>query len=637
MSLNELFAKAAKVQGKTRSLSEYLENWANDPVLSRNAAGRVLHAIGDPEYDDTTRNPRRAIMFSNRTIKVYPAFADLIGVEPTVERLVQYFKMASQGAEQKKQILCIVGPVGAGKSKLIERVKRLYENEPMQVLGFKDTDDSVQLSPVLEHPFGLFDRYRHGDLLESKYGIPQEALECPMSSWAQSRLESSGNYDRFVVVEVWPSMASGRGICRRESGDNKSVDVNSLIGVYDRDRKEYEYSGALNTTTQGLFEFVEMFKTSSKVLHSFLGVTQDRKYAGHGSVGELPYQGIVMTYANEEDWNAFKKNETYKAHVDRVVPIEMPYGLSMSDEVKIYRQHLTGLKTAPVVPGSLEVAARFSVVTRLNKVQHDLRLHVYDGRFPENCSADDRKKTADALRSEAKDREGMTGASRRLMLKYLPIFADHDPAETALDPVTVFEELKRMVAREELPAFAGRTPAVILKEDVEAFVKTTVRQLIMKAYIGDYDTYLDRHFKEYVVYLDSWVEEQEYKEPESGTILTLAELDRRLARRDQSVPSGARGTFRKDLLKAILTHYSKPATASLRLWPALDPDVREKLEPAFEPGGSDVAEVIRFVERKTAKEKEEHEAFLQRFYAMGITKNQARRMIEWYLDPKSYR
>jgi predicted Ser/Thr protein kinase len=119
--------------------------------------------------------------------------------------------------------------------------------------------------------------------------------------------------------------------------------------------------------------------------------------------------------------------------------------------------------------------------------------------------------------------------------------------------------------------------------------------------------------------------------------VSLAELDKLLARRDQRIPSAERAKFRKDLLMAILAHHAKPANAGKRLWSALDPDIREKLEPSFEPTATDVLEVIRYAERKTAKEKEEHEAFLQRFYAMGITKNQARRMIEWHLDPKSYR
>ena len=53
----------------------------------------------------------------------------------------------------------------------------------------------------------------------------------------------------------------------------------------------YSYLGGLNRTTQGVLEFVEMFKAPFKMLHPLLTATQDRTYVGTENVGAMPYQG----------------------------------------------------------------------------------------------------------------------------------------------------------------------------------------------------------------------------------------------------------------------------------------------------------------------------------------------------------
>src|SRR5690606_1102409 len=110
-------------------------------------------------------------IFSNRTIKTYPAFADFYGMEETIERIVGYFRYAAQGLEERKQILYLLGPVGGGKSSLAERLKKLMEARPFYTLSING-----QISPVLESPLGLFHPERMADLLGDKYGIARRRL-----------------------------------------------------------------------------------------------------------------------------------------------------------------------------------------------------------------------------------------------------------------------------------------------------------------------------------------------------------------------------------------------------------------------------------------------------------------------------
>ena len=107
------------------SLQEYLELCRADRMAYATAAERILAAIGEPELVDTRLDPRLSRIFSNKLIKLYPAFRDFYGMEEVIENIVSYFRHAAQGLEEKKQILYLLGPVGGGKSSLAEKLKSL--------------------------------------------------------------------------------------------------------------------------------------------------------------------------------------------------------------------------------------------------------------------------------------------------------------------------------------------------------------------------------------------------------------------------------------------------------------------------------------------------------------------------------
>ena len=76
----------------------------------------MLLAIGEPEMIDTRKDHRLSRLFSNKVIKIYPAFKDFYGMEEPIEQIVGFLKHAAQGLEETKQILYLLGPVGGGKS-----------------------------------------------------------------------------------------------------------------------------------------------------------------------------------------------------------------------------------------------------------------------------------------------------------------------------------------------------------------------------------------------------------------------------------------------------------------------------------------------------------------------------------------
>src|ERR1700692_2929792 len=255
MKITELYRNNyARNKIEYMSLEEYLDLCKKTPLAYASAAERMIAAIGEPVYVDTSTDPRLSRIFLNRTVKVYPAFKDFFGMEETVERLVAFFKHSAQGLEEKKQILYLLGPVGGGKSSIAERLKELIEKNPIYVLCTGEEGNEV-LSPVFESPLGLFTNEAYGDYLLENYGIQKRYLTSILSPWAVKRLkEFDGNIDKFRVAKVIPSKLEQIAVCKTEPGDENNQDISTLVGKTDirmlekysqNDPDAYSFSGAL--------------------------------------------------------------------------------------------------------------------------------------------------------------------------------------------------------------------------------------------------------------------------------------------------------------------------------------------------------------------------------------------------------
>ncbi len=442
----EIFTRFAEAYDRLKvdelSLQDYLLGCREDPMMRATAAERMVAAIGEPEMIDTSQDQRLGRIFLNRTIKRYSAFKELYGAEETIERIVGFFRHASQGLEERKQILYLLGPVGGGKSSLAEILKQLMEQEPVYILKAGD-----QLSPVFESPLGLFDRERFGELLEDKYNIPRRLLTGLMSPWAVKRLEEfGGDISKFSVVKAHPSKLRQLCVAKTEPGDENNQDVSTLVGKLDirklehlsqNDPDAYSYSGGLNRTTQGLLEFVEMFKAPIKVLHPLLTATQEGSYAGTENIGAMPYQGIIVAHSNESEWQQFKTNRNNEAFLDRISVVKVPYCLRATEEACIYEKLMrsSSLSEAPCAPETLPILARFSVLTRLREHENSnlySKLRVYDGETLKHT--DPKARSLQEYRDTAGVDEGMTGISTRFAFKVLSETFNHDTEEVAADP-----------------------------------------------------------------------------------------------------------------------------------------------------------------------------------------------------------
>ncbi|HEX4111806.1 MAG TPA: PrkA family serine protein kinase [Stellaceae bacterium] len=633
-----LFAKLYDSQKETEmSLEDYLKCCARDPLAYASAAERMLAAIGEPEMIDTSHDQRFGRIFMNRTIRVYPAFADFFGMEETIERIVGYFRHAAQGLEERKQVLYLLGPVGGGKSSLAERLKLLMEKLPVYVLKA-----GKEISPVFESPLGLFDPARMGDEVEKTYKIPKRRLTGLASPWAVKRLdEFGGDLAKFSVVRVMPSRLRQICIAKTEPGDENNQDISSLVGKVDIRRLEYfsqadadayAFSGGLNRTTQGILEFVEMFKAPIKMLHPLLTATQESNYIGSENIGAIPYQGIILAHSNEAEWQTFKNNRNNEAFIDRICVIKVPYCLRSTEERKIYEKLLTSseLSEAPCAPFTLEMLARFCVLSRLKTHESSnlfSKMRSYDGESLKD--SDPRAKTVQEYRDAAGVDEGMEGLSTRFAFKVLSNTFNFDTHEVSADPVHMMYVLEQAIKREQYPDETEKKLIAFIKAELAPRYAEFIGNEIQKAYLESYGDYGQNLFDRYLSYADAWIEDQDYKDPDTGQMMDREILNQELSKIETPAGIANPKDFRNEVVKFSLR--ARAANNGKNpSWTSYE-KLREVIEKRMFSQVEDLLPVISFGSKRDSDTEKKHSDFLERMVSRGYTPRQVRRLVEWYM------
>jgi serine protein kinase len=619
------------------SLREYLTLCRDEPMTYATAAERMVAAIGEPEVIDTAKDARLGRIFMNRSIKRYPAFADFFGMEETIERIVGFFKHAAQGLEERKQILYLLGPVGGGKSSLAERLKQLMEKLPIYVLKAGD-----QISPVFESPLGLFDAERMGPVLQEKYNIPRRYLTGLISPWAVKRIaEFDGDISKFTVVKVYPSKLKQIGVAKAEPGDDNNQDISTLVGKVDirkleffsqNDPDAYSYSGGLNQTTQGLLEFVEMFKAPIKMLHPLLTATQESNYVGTESVGAIPYQGIVLAHSNEAEWQSFKNNKNNEAFIDRVCVVKVPYCLRSNEEGEIYKKLLqqSDLAKAPCAPGTLDMLSQFCVLSRLKEHENSnlfSKMRIYNGENLKDI--DPKAKSMQEYRDVAGVDEGMLGVSTRFAFKVLSETFNFDNEEVAADPVHLMYVLEQSIRRSQFPETAEKQYIDFIKSELAPRYAEFIGNEIQKAYLESYGDYGQNLFDRYVAYADAWVEDQDFKDPDTGQLYDRKMLDQELSKVEKPAGIANPKDFRNEVVKFALRARAQNKGKN-PAWTSYE-KIREVIEKRMFSQVEDLLPVISFASKSDKETEKKHTEFVARMVSRGYTARQTRRLVEWYM------
>ncbi|MCL7422666.1 MAG: PrkA family serine protein kinase [Methylobacter sp.] len=634
MSIFERYtSKFEELKEEELTLPEYLDLCKKDPLTYASPAERMLAAIGEPELLDTHNDSRLSRIFSNKVIKIYPAFREFYGMEEVIEQIVSFFRHAAQGLEEKKQILYLLGPVGGGKSSLAERLKSLMEQTPFY---------AIKGSPVFESPLGLFNVEEDGDILEKDYGIPRRYLNTIMSPWATKRLhEFNGDIRQFRVVRIRPSILRQIAVAKTEPGDENNQDISSLVGKVDIRKLEkysqddpdaYSYSGGLCRANQGLLEFVEMFKAPIKVLHPLLTATQEGNYKGTEGFPAIPFQGIILAHSNESEWLAFRNNKNNEAFLDRIYIVKVPYCLRVSEEIKIYDKLLenSSLHNAPCAPGTLQMMAQFAVLSRLKEPENSnifSKMRVYNG---ENLKdTDPHAKSYQEYRDYAGVDEGMTGLSTRFAFKILSKVFNFDNTEVAANPVHLLYVIEQQIEREQFPADVEERYLSYLKGYLTQKYIEFIGKEIQTAYLQSYSEYGQNIFDRYVTYADYWIQDTNYRDPDTGEMFDRSALNEELEKIEKPAGISNPKDFRNEIVNFVLRARAKHGGKN-PAWTSYE-KLRTVIEKKMFSTTEDLLPVISFNAKASPEDQKKHEEFIDRMIEKGYTEKQVRLLSEWYL------
>jgi len=494
--------KLKKTKRFDGTLIEYLELLRKDPDVVKLAHKRLCDSIelfGIHAMDTT--DSRNHKIFGGDNIKIYDYFdSDFFGMESIIAKIMRYLKSASLKGEESRQVLLLMGPVGAGKSALTEHIKSALEHANTEYYHIKDC-------PIREEPLHLIPRSLRAEF-ETLLNVSIEGDLCPICRHKLIN-EFDGKYEDMPVIGSTFSQRGRRGISSVPPMDANSQDVSTLIGSEDiskldlypeDDPRVLSLNGAFNIGNRGIVEFVEIFKNEIEFLHVILTATQEKRVPSPGKNDMIYFDGILLSHCNEAEWNRFRSQHTNEAILDRIIKINVPYVLELNQEIKIYEKMLGRSDfDVHIAPHTLKIASMFSVMSRLKASQKcDLlvKMKIYNG---EDVLEKGRVKKIDIkdLRDEARD-EGMSGISTRFITKAIDN-AITDTEKSMITPVSVLESLIRQVKEQLIDEEFQKHCLEILQKTVREEYLKILETEIAKAFITAYeeqaqslfDTYLD--------------------------------------------------------------------------------------------------------------------------------------------------
>ena len=484
---------------------EYLDYVKENPGVVKTSHKRLYDSIMDYSVETLPdSDPRKLSIFGGENVKIYPYFKDyFFGMENVISKIMRFLASASKKGEESRQVLLLMGPVGAGKSDLTEHIKRSLEGSTyFHILG-----DPQRGEPLQVVPRNLREKFE--DIL----GVKIDGDISPIIRYMLIE-EMNGKYENFTVVETSFSQRGRRGIASVPPMDANSQDVGVLIGSEDiskldkyseDDPRVLSLTGAFNVGNRGIVELVEVFKNEIEFLHTIITATQEKRVPSPGKHDMLHFDGVILAHCNEAEWNRFQSEHTNEAILDRIVKVEVPYVLELTQEVKIYKK-IIGKSDfdAHIAPHTLEIASMFSVMSRLHPSQKcDLltKMRIYNG---EDVIEKGRVKNVDIkdLRDEAV-REGMSGISTRFIMKSIDA-ALSDSENNSITPISIIDSLTKQVKEQIINEEDKERYLEIIQKIIREEYLRILENEIAKAFVSAYDEQAQSLFDSYLDNAESY-------------------------------------------------------------------------------------------------------------------------------------
>jgi serine protein kinase len=588
------------------SLLDYLEKVREDPSIPKLAHARVYDVImrsGCWDVQETDDGGAKRL-HKDDPLKVYGFFRDeFFGIEKTISQIVRYFHSASLKGEESRQVLYLMGPVGSGKSSLVERIQRgLEESEPFY---------GIAGSTMNEEPLQLIPRHLRREF-EKMLGVHIEGDVSPVTRHRLD-LEFGGKYEDFPVELKRFSKQRRIGVGVVPPVDPNNQDTSVLIGSEDiskldmyseGDPRVLDLNGALNVGNRGIVEFIEVFKNETEYLHAMITATQEKMIPAPGRHGMAYVDTVIIAHSNEAEWQKFKADHTNEAILDRIVVVKVPYNLRLSEEVKIYQKIIRHSDfRAHVAPHTLETASMFAVLSRLeptSKCDLMTKLRLYNG---EEVVEKGRTKKIDVreLRDETK-REGMNGISTRFIMKALDNALSDNVDGNCINPINVRESLITMVKEADLGDDVRKQHLEFLQDILHKEYLEILEKEITKAFVYSYSEQAESLFQNYLDHAEAFVNKTKVKDrntkedlqPDEGFLKSIEE-------QIAIIGSAAEG-FRQEVIAYLWAASRRSQRISYQSYEPLKEAIEKKLMTS-------VRDISRIITKARTRDEEQTQKY----------------------------
>jgi serine protein kinase len=586
------------------TLLEYLELVKADPGLAKSAHRRLHDMIADAGVSELNpeNDPRIQRIYGDEPIKVYDFFKDeFFGMERTLDKIVRYFHSAAMGGEECRQVLFLLGPVGSGKSSLVDRLFRGLEDLPPIY--------AIDGDPMLGDPLTLVPRHLR-PAFEEMLGVK---IEGDLNPVTRHRLlnEFDGRYEEMPVRTVSFSKRARRGLAVVPPVDPNNQDTSVLIGSEDiskldryseGDPRILELNGAFNVGNRGAVEFVEMLKNETEYLHTMLTATQEHFVPAPGRHGTIYVDTVIVGHSNEAEWQKFKADHTNEAILDRIVVVRVPYNLRLTEEVKIYEKFLQRSKFgARIAPYTLEIASMFAILTRLEptaKCDLMTKLRLYNGEEVIEKGRT-KKLSARELQDDIK-REGMFGISTRFIMKALDNALSQNPA--SIHPISVREALIAMVREADLAEDLKKTYLEFLQDTLHKAYLEMLEKDITKAFIYSYKEQAETLFQNYLDHAEAYVTKQKVRDPNTREELQPDEAFLKSIEEQIAIIGSAADGFRQEVIAYLWAATRRGERISYLAYEPLKEAIERKLMHS-------VRELSRIITKARTRDKEQQQKY----------------------------
>ncbi|ETI89245.1 MAG: Serine protein kinase [Clostridium butyricum DORA_1] len=588
------------------SFLEYLDIVKEHPEIVQLAHKRLYNMIMDKGVEElkADENPRVRKIYGNEIIRKYGFFKDdFYGIDKVIMKLANYFKSAAMKGEEARQVLYLVGPVGAGKSSIVESLKSAIEDcEPVYAL---------KGCPMHEEPLHLIPKHLRPKF-EEMLGVQIEGDLCPVCKYKLMH-ELNGMYEEFPVERVGFSIRSRKGVGVVPPVDPNNQDTSILTGAIDiskmdlyseDDPRIFSLNGAFNVGNRGLVEFIEVFKNDVEYLHTIITATQEKSVPSPGKGSMIYFDGVIVAHSNEAEWNKFKSDHTNEAILDRIVKIEVPYCLELDEEVKIYQKILRKSNfKAHIAPHTIEVAAMFAILSRLTpsaKADSMTKLKIYNGdEIVEKGTT--KKIDITELREEAGQYEGMKGISTRFIIKTI----DNALAESEYDcinPLSVMENIIKSVKDMDIASDDKKRYLGFIQDTIRKEYNKILEREITKAFIHSFREQAESLFNNYIDNAEAYVNKTKIKDVSTGEELNPDEDFMRSIEEQIGVYAASAKGFRSDVTSYMFYIIRKGGKLDYTSYEPLKEAIEKKLTES-------VKDLSRIITKSKVRDKEQAEKY----------------------------